>query len=50
MELVKYGLNQVMNYFDANRIYSSSKEDLLRLGIINEEDYIKNNKELNIKK
>ena len=46
----KYGLNQVMNYFDANRIYSSSKEDLLRLGIINEEDYIKNNKELNIKK
>ncbi len=45
----KYGINEVMNNFDANRIYSSTLKDLLRLGIINDEDYLNKIKELNFK-
>ena len=42
----KDGLSYVMEYFDGNRIYSSSKEDLLRLGIISDEEYLKRENEL----
>ena len=40
------GIAGVMGKFDADRIYTSTKEDLLRLGIISIEDYLKSNKEL----
>ena len=40
------GLPGVMKHFDGNRIYSSTKEDLLRLGLIREEEYLKKEKEL----
>ncbi len=42
----KYGLSYVMEYFDGNYIFSLSKEDLLRLGIISEEEYLKCENEL----
>ncbi len=42
----KDGLSYVMEYFDGNRIYSSSKEDLLRIGIISDEEYLKRDNEL----
>ena len=45
----KYGISEVMNSFEANRIYSATLEDLLRLGIISDKDYLKKNKELNHK-
>ena len=40
------GLPGVMKHFDGNHIYSSTKEDLLRLGIISDEEYLKKEKEL----
>ena len=45
----KYGISEVMNNFDADRIYSATLEDLLRLGIISDNDYLKKSKELNYK-
>lgn len=40
------GLPGVLKHFDGNHIYSSTKEDLLRLGIISDEEYLKKEKEL----
>ena len=40
------GLSGVMKKFDGNRIYSLTKEDLLRLGIISDEEYLKKENEL----
>ncbi len=40
------GVNGVMKNFDGNRIYSLTKEDLLRLGLITEEEYLKREGEL----
>ena len=39
-------LKGVMEKFDGNRIYSSTKDDLLRLGILSDEEYLKGNNEL----
>ncbi len=33
------GIPYILEHMDTNELYSSSKEDLLRLGFINEEDY-----------
>ena len=33
------GLSYILEHMDTNELYSSSKEDLLRLGLINEEEY-----------
>ena len=40
------GLKGVMEKFDGNRIYSSTKDDLLRLGILSDEEYLRDNHEL----
>ena len=40
------GLPGVMKHFDGNRIYSLTKEDLLRLGIMSEEEYLRRENEL----
>ena len=40
------GVKGVMVHFDGNHIYSSTKEDLLRLGLISDEEYLKKEKEL----
>ncbi len=40
------GLPGVMKQFDGNRIYSLTKKDLLRLGIISEDEYLKEENEL----
>lgn len=40
------GLPGVMKHFDGNHIYSSTKEDLLRLGLISDDEYLKKEKEL----
>lgn len=45
----KYGISEVMNNFEANRIYSSTLEDLLRLGIISDNEYLNRKKVLNNK-
>ena len=40
------GLKGVMEKFDGNKIYSSTKDDLLRLGILSDEEYLRDNHEL----
>ena len=35
------GLETIFNYMDTNEIYNSSKEDLLRCGILSKEEYLK---------
>ena len=40
------GLKGIMETFDGNRIYSSTKDDLLRLGILSDEEYLRDNHEL----
>ncbi len=44
------GVEMILNEMDANDIYKSSDEDLLRVGLISEDEFLEKNPNLNLKK